>query len=67
MTGWDIALMAVAGYLAVTALIRLTLRRREQMYDEIRHHIKDKDKDKEQQSQLKEKSGRTVSQTAAQN
>jgi len=36
MDGWDIALLAVAGYVAVTALVRLMLRRRDQMVEQLR-------------------------------
>ena len=36
MDGWDIALLAAAAYMAATALVRLMLRRRDQMLDELR-------------------------------
>jgi len=62
MTGWDIALLAVAGYLAVMALIRLTLRRRQQMYDEIRRQIKDKDQQRQPQQQSQQKASQTATQ-----
>jgi len=39
MEGWDLALLFVAGYVAVTALVRLMLRRRAQMYDDLRRQI----------------------------
>jgi hypothetical protein len=35
MDGWDIALLAVAGYIAVVALVRLMLRRRNQLIEEL--------------------------------
>ncbi len=35
MDGWDIALLAVAGYVAVTTLVRLMLRRRDQMVEQL--------------------------------
>ena len=35
MDGWDIALLAVAGYLAVTALMRLMVWRRNQLVGEL--------------------------------
>jgi hypothetical protein len=36
MDGWDIALLAAAAYMAVTALVRLMLRRRDQMIEQLR-------------------------------
>ena len=36
MDGWDIALLAVAGYVAVTSLVQLMLRRRRQLYEHYR-------------------------------
>jgi len=36
MDGWDIALLVVAGYVAATALVRLMLRRRDQMIELLR-------------------------------
>jgi hypothetical protein len=36
MDGWDIALLSAAAYMAVTALVRLMLRRRDQMLEELR-------------------------------
>ena len=35
MEGWDIALLAAAAYLAVTSLVRLIVRRRNQLVREI--------------------------------
>jgi hypothetical protein len=40
MDGWDIALVAAAAYMAVTALVRLMLRRRDQMLAELRKHTR---------------------------
>ncbi|MBN2024648.1 MAG: hypothetical protein JW809_17860 [Pirellulales bacterium] len=39
MTGWDVALLAVAGYLALMALTRLMLRRRDAMLGEFREEL----------------------------
>jgi hypothetical protein len=39
MDGWDIVLLVVAGYVAVSALVRLMLRRRNQMLDELRQQV----------------------------
>jgi hypothetical protein len=36
MDGWDLALLAAAAYMAATALVRLMLRRRDQMLGELR-------------------------------
>jgi len=36
MDGWDIALLAVAGYVAVASLVQLMLRRRRQIYEQYR-------------------------------
>jgi hypothetical protein len=36
MDGWDLALLAAAAYMAATALVRLMLRRRDQMLEELR-------------------------------
>ena len=40
MDGWDIALLAAAAYMAATALVRLMLRRRDQMLAELRKHTR---------------------------
>jgi len=60
MTGWDLALLVVAGYLAVMALIRLTLRRRQQMYDEIRRQIEDKHQQAKPQQQSQQKASQAA-------
>ena len=39
MDGWDFVLLVAAGYVAVTALVRLMLRRRNQMLDELRRQV----------------------------
>jgi hypothetical protein len=36
MDGWDVALLAVAGYVAVSALVRLMLARRDRLLAEFR-------------------------------
>lgn len=36
ISGWDIALLFAAGYVAVTALVRLMLRRRDQLVAQAR-------------------------------
>jgi hypothetical protein len=35
MEGWDIALLAAAGYMAVTALVRMMIRQRDRLVDEL--------------------------------
>ena len=39
MDGWDIALLAAAGYLAVTALVRLMIHRRGELMEEFREQM----------------------------
>jgi len=39
MGGWDVALLAAAGYIAVTALVRLMIRRRDQLVGEFREQL----------------------------
>ena len=46
MNRWDVVLLVVAGYVAVTALVRLMIRRRDQLLDELRQHVKKSKKHK---------------------
>jgi hypothetical protein len=39
MDGWDIALLVGAGYVAATALVRLMIRRRDQMVEQFRQEV----------------------------
>jgi hypothetical protein len=39
MDGWDIALLVAAGYVAVSALVRLMRHRRDQMLGELRRQV----------------------------
>lgn len=39
MDGWDLVLFVVAGYLAAVTLVRLMIRRRDQMLDEFRKEV----------------------------
>ncbi len=39
MDGWDVALLVAAGYVAATSLVRLMIRRREQLLDEFRQEV----------------------------
>ena len=40
MDGWDVALLALAGYVAVVTLVRLMIRRRDQVLEEFRRKLK---------------------------
>ena len=40
MDGWDVALLVAAGYLAVTALVRLMIRHRNQLVEHFRRDVK---------------------------
>jgi hypothetical protein len=39
MNGWDVALLAAAAYVAITALVRLMIRRRNHLIGEFRHRM----------------------------
>lgn len=39
MDGWDVALLVAAGYVAVMALVRLMIRRRDQMLETFRREV----------------------------
>ena len=39
MDGWDVALLAAAVYVAVTALVRLMVRRRDQLMERFRKEV----------------------------
>ncbi len=39
MHGWDVALLVAAGYVAATSLVRLMIRRRDQLLDEFRQEV----------------------------
>jgi hypothetical protein len=39
MDGWDVAIMIVAGYVAVTALVRLMLHRRDRLVEQFRAEL----------------------------
>ncbi len=41
MDGWDIALLAAAAYIAVTALVRLMIRRRDQLVDRFQAEVEE--------------------------
>jgi len=39
MNRWDVVLLVIAGYVAVTALVRLMIRRRDRLLDELRQSV----------------------------
>ncbi len=39
MDGWDLALLIIAAYVAAKALVKLMIRRRDQMVDEFRGEV----------------------------
>ncbi len=41
MDSWDVTLLVVAGYLAVVTLVRLMVRRRNQVFEELRQKAED--------------------------
>ncbi|MFZ5829294.1 MAG: hypothetical protein ACOY3P_04365 [Planctomycetota bacterium] len=41
MDRWQIALFVIAGYVAVMAMVRLMLRRREQVLDDLQQQVED--------------------------
>jgi len=59
MDRWDVALLAIAGYVALVALIRLMLRRRDRVLGEFRRRIRQvqrrQEADQDQQQQAGER------------
>lgn len=51
MDGWDVALLVVAGYVATVALVRLMIRRRDQMLDQFRREVEKERKRREAEDQ----------------
>jgi len=45
MEGWDIALLAAAGYMAVTALVRMMIRQRDRLVAELSKEAAKQQKD----------------------
>jgi hypothetical protein len=41
MDNWDITLLVVAGYFAVMGLVRLMARRRDQILNQLQHHVEE--------------------------
>jgi hypothetical protein len=59
MDSWDVTLLVVAGYLAVVTLVRLMARRRNQVFEELRHKAEE-EKRKQVQAELKARRQRTA-------
>ena len=55
MDRWDVVVLVIAGYVAVTALVRLMIRRRDQLLDELRRSVKMSKKHKEASVRGKER------------
>jgi len=47
MDGWDIVLLVVAGYIAVTALVRLMIGQRNRLVDRFRRELRAETKKKQ--------------------
>jgi hypothetical protein len=60
MDSWDVTLLVVAGYLAIVTLVRLMVRRRNQVYAELRQKAEDAKKRKQAQGDLKARRQRTA-------
>jgi hypothetical protein len=58
MEGWEIALLAVSGYVAVMALVRLMLARRDRLLKELREQA-------ENEARIKAKEARLLSKKKA--
>ena len=54
MESWDLVLLVVAGYLASTALVRMMIRRRDQMLDDLRRSM-DKEKRRKEAREKKKR------------
>ncbi len=54
MDGWDVALLAAAIYMGVTALVRLMIRRRDQMVEQFRQEV-DKEKSRRKAEKRKDR------------
>ena len=54
MDGWDLTLLVAAGYVAVMALVRLMIRRRDQMQAEFRESVKKENKRREMERRKEE-------------
>lgn len=50
MNRWDVVLLVVVGYLAVMALVRLMIRRRDQLLGELRQSVRTQKNHKEGKS-----------------
>jgi len=55
MNRWDVVLLVIAGYVAITTLVRLMIGRRDRLLDELRHSVKTGKKHKEEDVRGKER------------
>ena len=59
MDPWDMALLAVAGYVAVLSLTRLMIRRRDQLVEEFRKQV-NKERSRRKREERKKQQQETV-------
>jgi heme exporter protein D len=61
MDGWDLALLVMAGYVAVVALVRLMIRRRDQVLGEFRRKLRQERQRKQAEEAIRNRGrGRTA-------
>ena len=60
MDGWEIALLAAAGYMAVSALVRMMIRHRDHILAELRKDVK-KEQARKRVEEMKQKTERRQS------
>jgi len=58
MDGWDVALLAVAGYVAVTSLVRLMIRHRDLLTAKFRQEVKAEQLRKKSEAARQQRAGR---------
>ena len=64
MDGWDLALLAIAGYVAIVALVRLMIRRRDQLAGELIEEAEQKKRREAQQQRKKQADARRADRPA---
>ncbi len=55
MHGWDLALLVIVGYMSGLALVRLMVRRRDQMLEELRRQMDEEERAREAAAKAKAK------------
>lgn len=58
MDSWTIVLLVIAGYVAVMALVRLMMRRRNQLFDRFQKEVEAENERKAQAKKQSEKQGK---------